>query len=213
VRDVVGAAFGGRALGGVETAAAPHGAELQPHHSSSLTPQPPARLVLTHGLFLDTHLHHGERQLADHQHRRAGPRQPRQLRPELPHARGRARVDGRRPEQRPANTAAAAGGRQRGSTARRAGKPALRRRRQGQGTSRRHATSPPCPAARTRQLPAKRDGLTGLTIGSLPRDRHRDPAVHTAVGHVADSQPPVRRPGWDRGTGRLDEVHVRRGPC
>jgi hypothetical protein len=33
LRDVVGAAFGGRDLGGVETVAAPHDAELQPRHS------------------------------------------------------------------------------------------------------------------------------------------------------------------------------------
>jgi hypothetical protein len=49
-------------------------------------------------------------------------------------------------------------------------------------------------------------------VGSPPRSRHRDPPVHTAVGHVTNPQPPIRGPGWDRGTGRLDEVHVRRGP-
>jgi hypothetical protein len=160
--------------------AAPHGAELQPQ--APLLPtsrrQPPATRTDTRSLRTPPHtIHHGERerQLADHQHRRAGPRQPRQLRPELAHARRRARVDRRRAGQRPADPHAAQRGRQRGSTARRAGKPALRRRRQGQGTSPPHATSPPRPRAsgrhgarlglpptRTRR-PTQGDWLTGLT--------------------------------------------------
>jgi hypothetical protein len=50
---------------------------------------------------------HGQHQLADNQHRCLGPRQPRQLRPKLPHSRRCARIDGRCPKQCPENPATA----------------------------------------------------------------------------------------------------------
>jgi hypothetical protein len=76
--------------------AAHHSALSHPHTVS--TPKP------SNSIARDAH--HGQHQLADHQHRRLGPRQPRQLRPELSHSRGPTCGDRRCPEQCTANTAA-----------------------------------------------------------------------------------------------------------
>jgi len=49
------------------------------------------------------------------------------------------------------------------------------------------------------------------TIGSVPRGRHRDPPVDTAVRHVTNTQPHLQSSGRYGVTRPLDEVHVRCG--
>jgi hypothetical protein len=55
-----------------------------------------------------------------------------------------------------------------------------------------------------------RTKLTSSAIpGSSPCDRHRDPTIHTRVGHVTNAEPDIRCTRRNRGIGRPDEVHVR----
>jgi hypothetical protein len=50
---------------------------------------------------------------------------------------------------------------------------------------------------------------SSATPGSPPCDRHRDPTIHTRVGHVTNAEPDIRCTRRNRGIGRPDEVHVR----
>jgi hypothetical protein len=55
---------------------------------------------------------------------------------------------------------------------------------------------------------------SSATPGSPPCDRHRDPTIHTRVGHVTNAEPDIRCTRRNRGIGRPDEVHLQRhGPC
>lgn len=69
--------------------------------------------------------HNGHPKLADHQHRRLGPRLARQLRPHHPHPRSQSSLHRRCSIARWADTAAAKRRRQRGGVARCAGEPAI----------------------------------------------------------------------------------------
>jgi hypothetical protein len=47
------------------------------------------------------------------------------------------------------------------------------------------------------------------STGTSPRDRHRDSPVHTAVGHVTNTQPHIYCERWHGSIGRADEIRVR----
>jgi hypothetical protein len=100
---------------------------LHPTPNCDLTASSPAHVTPSHHRprLRPTHpqrnRHNGQHQLADDQHRCPGPGQPRQLRPELPHASRRAHIDRRCPEHLAANTAIAERRRQRGRSAGRIG--------------------------------------------------------------------------------------------